>query len=154
MKIIPPVEAALPDYIRSVATELGLPAEDATTDSAEPMCAEIRFAGRPADRLDRDFLLIWDARDGWQLAATDGASTAMHVIAALPGPVQPDPRTVADFTLNALGERGERLVRRQCDGDRLAQLLDRHTAGLRGNPVGPGRTPARGFHRSRPNSGQ
>jgi hypothetical protein len=152
MKIVPPVETALPDYLRAVATELGLPAADTATDSTEPRCGEIRFAGRPADRPDRDFLLIWDARDGWQLAATDGASTAMHVIAALTGPIQPDPRAVADFTLTTLGRRGERLVRRQCDGDRLAQLLDRHTAGL--TRVASGLTPPRGFHRSRPNGGR
>jgi hypothetical protein len=130
MKIIPPVEAALPDYLRAVATELGLLAEDTTTDSTEPVCGQIRFAGRPADRPDRDLLLIWDAHDGWQLAAADGPSTAMHVIAALAGPVQPDPRAVADFALDALTGRGERLVRRQGDGDRLALLLDRHAPRL------------------------
>ncbi|MEU8633608.1 DUF6292 family protein [Amycolatopsis sp. NPDC048633] len=135
MKIIPPVEAALPGYIRAVATELGLPAEDTTTESTEPMCGQIRFAGRPADRSDRDLLLIWDTLDGWQLAAADGASSAMHVIAALRGPAQPDPRAVADFTLNTLRRRGERLVRRQCDGDRLALLLDRHTADLTGGTL-------------------
>jgi hypothetical protein len=116
-----------------VAAELGLPAEDTTAESAEPLCGQIRFAGRPTDRPARDLLLIWDARDGWQLAAADGPSGAMRVISALTGPARPAPRTVADFALETLTTRGERLVRRQCDGDRLAVLLDRYACDSTGD---------------------
>ncbi|WP_285479941.1 DUF6292 family protein [Amycolatopsis sp. NBRC 101858] len=113
-----------------MAAELRLPVEDTAADAGEPMCGQIRFAGRTADRPARDRLLTWEAHGGWQLAGADRASGAMRVIAVLAGPARPAPRAVADFAVQALAARGERLVRRQTDGDRLALLLDRHSIDL------------------------
>ncbi|WP_410627682.1 DUF6292 family protein [Amycolatopsis sp. cmx-8-4] len=119
-------ETALVPYLRAVATELGLLIEDATVEPAEPLYGQIRFAGRPADGPAKPELLTWDRRHGWQLTAAEGRSGSMHVVATFAGEVRPAPRAVADFTLDALAARGERLIRRQCDGDRLSVLLDRY----------------------------
>ncbi|MFJ1765719.1 DUF6292 family protein [Amycolatopsis sp. NPDC088138] len=122
----PPNENALIPYLRAVATELGLLAEDAAVEPADPLYGQIRFAGRPADGPAKHLLLTWDRRDGWQLNAAGGGSGSLHVVATLAGEIRPSPRAVADFTLEALADRGERLIRRQCDGDRLSALLDRY----------------------------
>jgi hypothetical protein len=122
----PSNEKALIPYLRAVATELGLLLEDAAVEPADPLYGQIRFAGRPADGPAKHLLLTWDRRDGWQLNAAGGASGSMHVVATFPGEIRPAPRAVADFTLETLAERGERLIRRQSDGDRLSVLLDRY----------------------------
>jgi hypothetical protein len=119
-------ETALVPYLRAVATELGLLIEDAEVEPADPVYGQIRFAGRPADGPAKHELLTWDRRHGWQLTAAEGRSGSMHVVATFPGEVRPDPRAVADFALDTLAVRGERLIRRQCDGDRLSVLLDRY----------------------------
>lgn len=113
-------------YLRDVATELGLPPEDATVEPDDPRYGQVRFAGRPVDGSATDLALLWDSPGGWQIAAAEGRSGSMHVFADLRGESPPDPRAVADFALDALAARGERLVRRQCEGDRLSQLLDRY----------------------------
>lgn len=119
-------ETTLLPYLRAVATELGLLIEDAEAELAEPVYGQIRFAGRPADGPAKHELLTWDRRHGWQLTAADGRSGSMHVVATLSGDLRPAPRAVADFTLETLDARGERLIRRQSDGDRLSVLLDRY----------------------------
>ncbi|WP_290056519.1 DUF6292 family protein [Amycolatopsis solani] len=117
-------------YLGDVATVLGLPLEDAAVEPDDPRYGQIRFAGCPADATATSLALLWDSAGGWQLAAAEGRSGSLHVFAELRGESTPDPRAVADFALGALAARGERLVRRQCAGDRLSRVLDRY-AGCR-----------------------
>ncbi|MDT7797018.1 MAG: hypothetical protein QOI78_451 [Actinomycetota bacterium] len=126
MSTDPSNENALMPYLRAVATELGLLVEDAAVEPADPLYGQIRFAGRPADGPAKHLLLTWDRRDGWQLNAAGGTSGSLHVVATFPGEIRPAPRAVADFILETLAARGERLIRRQSDGDRLSVLLDRY----------------------------
>ncbi|MEA5363522.1 DUF6292 family protein [Amycolatopsis sp., V23-08] len=143
----PSDENALIPYLRAVAAELGLLAEDAAVEPADPLYGQIRFAGRPADGPAKHLLLTWDRRDGWQLNAAGGRSGSLHVVATLPGEIRPAPRAVADFTLEALADRGERLIRRQYDGDRLSILLDRYAEPAKRRPR---RTAAAPMRYSRP----
>jgi hypothetical protein len=139
----PSNEEALIPYLRAVATELGLLLEDAAVEPVDPLYGQIRFAGRPADGPAKHLLLTWDRHGGWQLNAAGGASGSLHVVATFPGEIRPAPRAVADFTLEALAARGERLIRRQSDGDRLSILLDRYAEPAKRRPRRTAAAPSR-----------
>ena len=67
-------------------------------------------------------LLIWDDRNGWQLAVESGPSSALTVVAALSEDLIPAPGRVAAFVAG----RATRLVPRARTGDPLAALLERY----------------------------
>ncbi|EOD63882.1 DUF6292 family protein [Amycolatopsis vancoresmycina] len=103
-------ESAAADPLRAVAAELGLQPEDTRARAGDFEGGRIRFAGRAAEAEPSDYLLRWIPGEGWQLAADDGRDGVVQVVATLTG--TPPPEAVADFVLNALAGRGERLVRR------------------------------------------
>ena len=122
----PPDERALAAYVAAVAIELGVPVEDTTAEVSDAVTAEIPLAERSPEHPDRDLLLIWDDRNGWQLAVESGPSSALTVVAALSEDLIPAPGRVAAFVADVVAGRATRLVPRARPGDPLAALLERY----------------------------
>lgn len=100
-----PDERALAAYVRAVAAELGVPAEDTGAEVSDIAVAHVLLTERSPTHPGRDLLLTWDSRDGWTLAAEVDAGGEPLVIATLRGDRVPAPREVARLVREAIARR-------------------------------------------------
>ncbi|MEU0529007.1 DUF6292 family protein [Amycolatopsis tolypomycina] len=122
----PPDERALAAYVGAVAAELDVPVEDTVAEVSEVATAEIPLAERSPEHPDRDLLLIWDNRHGWQLTVESGPSGALTEVAALSENLVPTPEQVAAFVVDVVAGRAARPVPRTRIDDPLTELLERY----------------------------
>ncbi|QFZ24382.1 hypothetical protein EKG83_20510 [Saccharothrix syringae] len=100
---------ALGDYVRAVADALGVPPEGTTHEVTDTVTAYVALSCRAPEHPDRDLMLVWTERRGWELSVETGPAERPIVLARRGGDVVPGPEAVARFVAESVaGGRSER----------------------------------------------
>lgn len=89
-------------YVRAVARAIRVEPEAAWCEVAESSTAYVAVRERARDYPDRDVMLLWDERTGWQVALEPGPEERLVVLSHVPGDVVPEPVDVARAVAVAL----------------------------------------------------
>ncbi|NUT53280.1 MAG: hypothetical protein HOV94_39245 [Saccharothrix sp.] len=90
-------------YVSEVTRAIGLSGECSCVQSdGSRLGAYLAVDGHLPGFPDRDVALLWDERRGWSVAVESDSAEPPFVLAALRGPVTPEPATVARW-VDSLG---------------------------------------------------
>ncbi|WP_410608171.1 DUF6292 family protein [Amycolatopsis sp. lyj-109] len=96
------LERGLAQYVRAVASAVGVPVESTTVEISDTATAYLGLPRRWLDRPDHDVMLVWSERRGWSLAVETEPTAAPEVIAHHGGEdLVPTPAVVARFVADA-----------------------------------------------------
>ncbi|MEU5260708.1 DUF6292 family protein [Amycolatopsis sp. NPDC021455] len=99
-------ERGLAQYVRAVASAVGVPAESTTVEISDTATAYLGLPRRWLDRPDHDVMLVWTERRGWSLAVETEPTAATEVIAHHGGAdLVPTPAVVARFVADTAAGR-------------------------------------------------
>ncbi|GGM80450.1 hypothetical protein GCM10012275_58880 [Longimycelium tulufanense] len=115
-------------YVRSVAEELGLPAEAASYELDEPATAYVALDERCPAFPDLDLMLLWDEENGWAVAVETHPADPAVVLAYAADAVVPPPTAVRQFVSavtagRAAGQTLPPAFRTAREADGLDELL-------------------------------
>jgi hypothetical protein len=135
---MPTLSRSLADYVRQVATAIGVPIDAVGYEVSDTATAYLGLPGRLPEHPSRDLMLVWDERLGWYLGIETHPDEAPVVQAYLGGDAVPSPDAVARFVVEAVaGHRTDRLRPVLPRSDR--RTLANRMAGHPSQAVVPGR---------------